>query len=229
VDLEFLGCLLDRRSLVWRLDGAKPCLLGGNLTDGPGNRLRRFGLACHAASIGRKISVFNSRRAFTAPGRTPVAVRECPLVAHRDGRRFDGPPSLSGHCGHGPIFIGQRSVANDPIRTFVLSSSCTGRSDNFSSSQAHSITVGADKFGQIAPSRPVARRSMVRATWRSFPLSPALRSPSIRCSRSLGSLKGAVRFQLSIVKAGLIRSTAAASAPASSSCLNRAYPAASQA
>ena len=36
------------------------------------------------------------------------------LMAHRDGLRFDGQPSLSGHCGHGPIFIAQRSVANDP-------------------------------------------------------------------------------------------------------------------
>src|SRR5262249_28070610 len=34
-------------------------------------------------------------------------------VAHRDRRRFDSQPSLSGHCGHGPIFIEQRSVAND--------------------------------------------------------------------------------------------------------------------
>src|SRR5215470_6708635 len=40
--------------------------------------------------------------------------RLCLLLAHRDGRRFDGHPSLSGHCGHGPIFIVQRSVANDP-------------------------------------------------------------------------------------------------------------------
>jgi hypothetical protein len=37
-------------------------------------------------------------------------------VAHRDGRRFDGPPSLSGHCGHEAIFGAQRSVANDPKR-----------------------------------------------------------------------------------------------------------------
>jgi hypothetical protein len=34
-------------------------------------------------------------------------------MAHRDRRRFDGQPSLSEHCGHGPIFIAQRSVAND--------------------------------------------------------------------------------------------------------------------
>jgi len=37
---------------------------------------------------------------------------QCLLLAHRDGRRFDGEPSLSGHCGHGPIFIAQRSVSN---------------------------------------------------------------------------------------------------------------------
>jgi len=38
-------------------------------------------------------------------------------MAHRDGRRFDCQPSLSRHCGHGPIFIGQQSAANDPYRT----------------------------------------------------------------------------------------------------------------
>lgn len=39
-----------------------------------------------------------------------------PLMAHRDGRCFDGQRSLSGHCGRGPIFIAQPSVANDPKR-----------------------------------------------------------------------------------------------------------------
>src|SRR6266566_4155040 len=43
--------------------------------------------------------------------------RTSPLLAHRDGRRFDGQPSLSGHCGHGLIFIAPRSVANDPSAT----------------------------------------------------------------------------------------------------------------
>src|SRR5258708_37958210 len=43
--------------------------------------------------------------------------RKCLLLAHRDGRHLDRPPSLSGHCGHGPIFIAQRSVANDPNRS----------------------------------------------------------------------------------------------------------------
>src|SRR5215469_11681462 len=38
----------------------------------------------------------------------------CRLLAHRDRRRFDGPLSLSGHCGHEAIFGAQRSVANDP-------------------------------------------------------------------------------------------------------------------
>jgi len=37
---------------------------------------------------------------------------------HRDGRRFDGQPSLSGHCGHEAIFGARRSVANDPKATF---------------------------------------------------------------------------------------------------------------
>ena len=37
------------------------------------------------------------------------------LLAHRDGRRFDGPPSLLGHCGHEAIFGAHRSVANDPM------------------------------------------------------------------------------------------------------------------
>jgi hypothetical protein len=50
--------------------------------------------------------------------------------------------------------------------------------------------------------------------------SPALRSPSRRCSRSLGSLWTQTRLCLSIVKPGLIRSTCAASAFASSSCPN---------
>ena len=35
-------------------------------------------------------------------------------MAHRDAASFDGPPSLSGHCGHEAIFAAQRSVANDP-------------------------------------------------------------------------------------------------------------------
>jgi hypothetical protein len=38
-------------------------------------------------------------------------------MALRGGRHLDRPPSLSGHCGHGPIFIPQRSVANDPQQT----------------------------------------------------------------------------------------------------------------
>src|SRR5215468_6233893 len=35
---------------------------------------------------------------------------------------LDCQPSLSGHCGHGPIFIAQRSVANDPgcVKTLRL-------------------------------------------------------------------------------------------------------------
>ena len=48
--------------------------------------------------------------------------------------------------------------------------------------------------------------------------SPALRSPSRRCSRSLRFLWTRRGFQLSIVKPGLIRSTSAAAAFASSSC-----------
>src|SRR5215471_1325128 len=46
-------------------------------------------------------------------------VRECLLLAHRDGRRFDGQRSLSGHCGHGTIFIAVASpitAAFDPYR-----------------------------------------------------------------------------------------------------------------
>jgi len=33
-----------------------------------------------------------------------------PLVAHRDGRRSDDQPSLSGHCGHEATFGARRSV-----------------------------------------------------------------------------------------------------------------------
>jgi hypothetical protein len=50
-----------------------------------------------------------------APAQRAGAQRLCAL-AHRDGRRSDGQPSLLGHCGHGPIFIAQRAVANDPHR-----------------------------------------------------------------------------------------------------------------
>jgi hypothetical protein len=49
---------------------------------------------------------------------------ECLLMAHRGGRHLDCPSSLSGHCGHGPIFIAQRSVANDPLRKFDRFASC---------------------------------------------------------------------------------------------------------
>ena len=41
-------------------------------------------------------------------------------MAHRDRRRSDSQPSLSGHCGHGPIFIAQRSVANHPNETLPI-------------------------------------------------------------------------------------------------------------
>jgi hypothetical protein len=37
-----------------------------------------------------------------------------PDLAHRDMLHCGGRASLSGHCGHGPIFGAQRSVANDP-------------------------------------------------------------------------------------------------------------------
>src|SRR5215467_2805810 len=43
-----------------------------------------------------------------------------PFMAHRDWRRFEGQPSLSGHCGHGPIFIAQGSVANDPSEILAV-------------------------------------------------------------------------------------------------------------
>src|SRR5215470_14811531 len=42
-----------------------------------------------------------------------LPTRSRPHMAHRDGRRFDGPPSLSGHCGHRPIFIAQNSHCSD--------------------------------------------------------------------------------------------------------------------
>src|SRR5262249_37037994 len=40
-------------------------------------------------------------------------------LAHRDRRRLDRQPSLSGHCGHEAILGAQRSVANDPKETFA--------------------------------------------------------------------------------------------------------------
>jgi hypothetical protein len=51
-------------------------------------------------------------------------------LALRDGRHLDRPPSLSGHCGHGPIFILQRSVANDPLRSSTARRS-SQRKNNF--------------------------------------------------------------------------------------------------
>jgi hypothetical protein len=36
------------------------------------------------------------------------------LSAHRDGRHFDGQPSLSGHCGHGWTCSLPRPVARQP-------------------------------------------------------------------------------------------------------------------
>src|SRR5215470_11818000 len=50
------------------------------------------------------------------------------LLAHRDRRRFDGQAPLSGHCGHGPIFIAQRSVANDPELTSEVQLFCAAKS-----------------------------------------------------------------------------------------------------
>jgi hypothetical protein len=46
-----------------------------------------------------------------------AALQKRTLLAHRDGRRFGGLPSLLGHCGHEAIFGAQRSVANDPLQT----------------------------------------------------------------------------------------------------------------
>jgi len=43
------------------------------------------------------------------------------LMAHRDERRSDGQPSLSGHSGHEAIFGAQRSVPNDPQRNLFFS------------------------------------------------------------------------------------------------------------
>ena len=43
----------------------------------------------------------------------PIALAVLTLMAHRDGRHPNRAPSLSGHCGHGPVFIVQRSVAID--------------------------------------------------------------------------------------------------------------------
>ena len=45
-------------------------------------------------------------------------------LAHREGRHLERQPSLSGHCGHGAIFGVQRSVANDPERSFAEVPSC---------------------------------------------------------------------------------------------------------
>jgi len=61
-------------------------------------------------------------------------------VAHRDRRRFDGQPSLSGHCGHGQIFIAQGSVANDPLLTWPDHRVVSAEAATLRSAPSHSIT-----------------------------------------------------------------------------------------
>jgi hypothetical protein len=58
--LELRGAPLDSGGLVGGLNSAKSNGFGGQLVDGPARRLRRFGLACHARSIGRELCRFNS-------------------------------------------------------------------------------------------------------------------------------------------------------------------------
>jgi hypothetical protein len=40
-------------------------------------------------------------RRWPVPTRLSNRSAKLPILAHRDGRRFDGQPSLSGHYGHG--------------------------------------------------------------------------------------------------------------------------------
>jgi hypothetical protein len=58
--LEFHRGLFDGGSLVSGLDRAKPEGFARELVDVPDDGLRRFGLLCHAGSIGRLLSTSNS-------------------------------------------------------------------------------------------------------------------------------------------------------------------------
>ena len=80
VCLELLSALLDGAAFGWGFDGAEPNGLGGDLVYGPACWLRRFRLARHAVSIGRKVSWFNigSRSTFD---RLLTIVRDAVLVS----------------------------------------------------------------------------------------------------------------------------------------------------
>jgi hypothetical protein len=98
------------------------------LADRPRLEGRRTVLSCNYGDTHTDGGTGDRRRA------TDSNVSSC---AHRDGRRSDGQRSLSGHCGHGPIFIAQRSVANDPSRSPTVH--CTIRGEGQSSSVAPTI------------------------------------------------------------------------------------------
>ena len=82
------------------------------------------------------------------------------ISAHRDWRRYDGQPSPSRHCGHGPIFIAQRSVANNPKRACGEASSCRRRSHNHPAPAiaAYSITSSAlgNRVGVTVPQASIS-------------------------------------------------------------------------
>jgi hypothetical protein len=79
--LEFRSAPLDRGGLVGRLDGSQPHGFAGDLVDAPDDRLRRFGLLGHAASIGRQLCRFNP-----VEGEQGRGGAHAPLVATGKGR-----------------------------------------------------------------------------------------------------------------------------------------------
>jgi hypothetical protein len=56
---EFLSGLLDSGAFIWRLDGAEPHGLLGDLVNVPARRLRWFRFLGHTPSIGRELGTFN--------------------------------------------------------------------------------------------------------------------------------------------------------------------------
>ena len=117
--------------------------------------------------------------------------------------------SYLGNTGRAANVIAMAAL--DPKPTFDQVSSCKHQTPTVDGYQRAEIGVAYCR----EPARMRHRMSRLSAPAAQVSGSPALRSPSTRCSRSFGSLKGLVHFQLSIVKPGLIRSTSAASLMAS--------------
>jgi len=124
---------------------------------------------------------------------------QCLFLAHRDGRRFDGQPSLSRHCGHEAIFGTRRSVANYPIQTSAglgersfLERHPAGRFARitlalFAVSSTMSVNSASARCHSVGCQRGVAcRRRCAMAANRTDP-KPAMAAKRRRlCSRGIG-------------------------------------------